>query len=62
MKVFIVALVLWIFVVPGAVALSRIFMYLVGFEPHYYFVLGAIVIALVTLTIMRRPFGIRQSS
>jgi hypothetical protein len=61
MKVLIVALVLWIFVVPGVVALSRILMYLVGFEPHYFLVFGAIVIALVTLVIIRRPFGIRQS-
>lgn len=62
MKILIVSLILWIFVVPCGVALCLIFRFLAGIEPNFYFVFAALIVAFATLAIMRGPLWTRQSS
>ncbi len=62
MKILIVSLILWIFVVPCAVATCLVLMFLAGFVPNLYLVFTGLVIAFATLAIMRGTFWTGQSS
>jgi hypothetical protein len=61
-KILIVSLILWIFVVPCAVGMCLIFMFPAGIERNFYFVFTALVVAFVTLAIVQGPLWTRQSS
>ena len=62
MKILIVSLVLWIFVVPCAVAACLILISLSAMVPNVYLVLAGLAVAFATLAIIRGPLWTRQSS
>jgi predicted permease len=62
MKILIVSLVLWIFVVPCAVALCLILISLSAMAPNVYLVLTGLAVAFATLAIIRGSLWTRRSS
>jgi len=61
-KILVFFLILWIFVVPCAVAICLILMFLAKSVPNLYLVFAALVVAFATLAVIGGPFWTRQSS
>ncbi len=62
MKTFVISLIIWLFIVPCAVASFLILTFLAAFVPNLYFVLTCIAVALATLATIWGPFCLLQSS
>ena len=62
MKTFVISLVIWLFIVPCAVASFLILTFLAAFVPNLYFVLTCIAAAFATLATIWGPFCFLQSS
>ena len=62
MKTFLISLIIWLFIVPCAVASFLILTFLAAFVPNLYFVLTCIAVALTTLATIWGPFCLLQSS
>ena len=62
MKTLIVSFVIWIFVVPVAVAVFLIFMFLAAHSPDRYFIFGPLALAFSILTIVWGPFWLEPFS
>jgi hypothetical protein len=60
-KILFVSLILWIFVLPCAVAICLILMFLAGLEPDFYLVFTALVVTFATFAIGRALPWTRQS-
>ncbi len=62
MRILIVSFILWIFVIPCAIAVGLILIFLAGLEPDIYLVFTALVVTFATLAIGRALLWTRQSS
>jgi hypothetical protein len=62
MKTLIVSFVIWIFVVPVAVAVFLIFMFLAAHSPDLYFTVTPLGLAFSILTIVWGPFWLEPFS
>jgi len=61
MKTFVISLIIWLFIVPCAVASFLFLTFLAAFVPNLYFVLTCIAVALATLATIRGPFLLQSS-
>jgi hypothetical protein len=61
-KVLVVSLIIWIFIMPCAIAVYLILIFPSAFMPNLYLALAGLVIALVTLVVTRGLLWIPQSS
>ncbi len=62
MKILIVSLIVWTFIVPCAIAISLIFIFVSAFMPNLFLALIGLVFALLSLLVMRGLLWIPQSS
>ena len=62
MKTLIVSFVIWIFVVPVAVAVFLIFMFLAAHSPDRYFIFTPLALAFSILTMVWGPFWLEPFS
>jgi len=61
-KTLVVSLIIWTFIIPSVMAMFLIVKFLGVFMPSFYLVLIGLVVAVVTLAIMRGLLWIPQSS
>jgi hypothetical protein len=62
MKTLIVSFLIWIFVVPVAVVVFLIFMFLAAHSPDLYFTLAPLALAFSILTMVWGPFWLERFS
>jgi len=61
-KIVMVSLIVWLFVVPCAVAIFLILTFLAAFAPNLYFILTWLAVGFATLAMMWGPFCFLESS